>query len=297
MSALAALLIQAAALFPQGGAIGLTPPADMREASDFTGFANAAGDSIVIAELPREAWPQLVERLSATPPGRPLPNGVILDGPGDLIKLPNGERAVRWRGHQQVGGTRHAKWIVLAESAETTAVVTAQVEASRAADRAPAIEAALATLRFQRPADLESAIAALPFVIGDRAGFRAVRTLMGSGLILTEGPRDTDPDGAQPLVVIASSLDKRAPPDRAGFARKLFEGQPNFTRLTVGDVTTGGDRVTITGTAVDRARYVTLRQHLRFVGDGGYLRTMCIWPVADDLTQRCDRLAASVAPR
>lgn len=297
MIAAAVLLLQAAVTFPQGGAIGLTPPADMTEASGFTGFSNTAGDSITLAELPKEAWAELVKRIAATPAGRPLPNGVIIDGPGDVITLPGGERAVRWRGHQQVGGTRHAKWVVLAEGADATAVVIAQVDASRAADRAPAIESALATVRFQRPADLESAIAALPFSIGDRAGFRAVRTLMGSGLVLTEGPRDTDPDGAQPLVIVASSLDQTAPPDRTAFARNLFVAQPNFTRLTVRDLVADGERVTITGTAVDRARFVTLRQHLRFVENGGYLRTMCIWPVADDLTARCDRVAASVAPR
>jgi hypothetical protein len=297
MIAAAVALLQAAAVFPQGGAIGLTPPPGMTQSASFTGFEHSGGDSIVITELPREAYAELVRRLSATPVGQPLPNGMTIDTAGTPITLADGSKAMRWRGHQMGGGTRYAKWLMLAEGPALTAVVTAQVPEPRAAGAAAGIEAALASLRFQAAAGLDAAIAALPFVVADRAGFRPVRTLMGSALMLTEGPRDTDPDGAQPLVVVAGSVDARPILDPEAWARQMFGAQDNFTRIELKSLERRGDAVIADGTGVDRARYVRLRQHLRVKPAGGYLRVVCIWPVADDLAVRCDRVAASVRPK
>ncbi|PCD02561.1 hypothetical protein COC42_14230 [Sphingomonas spermidinifaciens] len=296
MIALAALALQAA-VFPQQGAIGLAPPPDMRPSAGFTGFENDAGDSILIAELPREAYAELVRRIAATPAGQPLPNGVTLDGAGTAVTLAGGVRAMRWRGHQSVAGTRFAKWLLLAEGLSATAIVTAQVAEPRAAASAAAIEAALGSVRFQAPAGLDAAITALPFIVADRAGFRPVRTLMGSALMLTEGPRDTDPDGAQPLAIVAASVDARPILDPEASARHMFGAQTGFTRIELKSLTRKGDTVVAAGTAVDRARVVAMRQHLRLKPGGGYIRTVCIWPVADDLAARCDALAGGVRPK
>jgi hypothetical protein len=293
----AVVALQAAAIFPQGGAIGLTPPPGMIESARFTGFEHSGGDSIIVTELPREAYAELVKRLSATPVGQPLPNGMTLDSAGTPVTLADGSKGTRWRGHQMGGGTRFAKWLMLAEGPAVTAVVTAQVPEPRVAGAAAGIEAALASLRFQGAASLDTAIAALPFVVGDRAGFRPVRTLMGSALMLTEGPRDTDPDGAQPLVVVAGSVDDRPILDPEAWARQMFGAQDNFTRIELKSLERRGDDVIADGTGVDRARYVRIRQHLRVKSGGGYLRIVCIWPVADDLSARCDRVAVSVRPK
>ncbi|WP_315763512.1 hypothetical protein [Sphingomonas sp. Y38-1Y] len=297
MIALALIAAQAAAVYPQGGAIGLVPPPGMTAAEGFTGFADTAGGSIVVAELPAEAYAELVARIDAAKPGEPLPNGIVLDGSGTVPRLADGVEAKRWRGHQTVGGQRYAKWLLIAKSGATTAIVTAQLPEAGAAAGTAAIEAALATLRIRQPAEIEAAVAALPFAIGDRAGYRPVRTLMGSGLILTDGPRDTDPDGAQPVVVVAASIDGRPIADPEAYARQLFEAQPGFTRLKVVEARRTGDDVVVAGTAVDRARVVSIRQHLRLQPAGGYVRTVCIWPVADDLAARCDRLAGSIRPK
>lgn len=49
-----------APVFPPGSAVGLTPPAGMRPADGFTGFQDSgAGASLLIAELPAEAYPAL----------------------------------------------------------------------------------------------------------------------------------------------------------------------------------------------------------------------------------------------
>lgn len=290
---IAALFLALQAVFPQGGAIGLTPPPGMTESASFTGFESAAGDSILIAELPREAYAELTRRITATPVGQPLPNGVTIDAPGVPVTLADGVKAIRWRGHQTVAGTRFAKWLMLAEGPGATAIVTAQAPEARASAAEAGFEAALASLRFQPPASLDGAIAALPFAVGDMAGFRAVRTLMGSALMLTEGPRDIDPDGAQPLVVVAASIDARPILDPEASARQMF-GAQDFTRLEAKSLEQRGDDTIVDGTGVDRARYVRLRQHLRIKPGGGYVRTVCIWPVADDLAARCDRLAASI---
>lgn len=296
MIALAALIAQAA-IFPQGGAVGLAPPPGMTESTRFTGFESASGDSILIAELPRAAYAELVARIAATPAGQPLPNGVTLDGPGAAVTLAGGIKAMRWRGFQAVAGTRYAKWLLLAEGPSTTALVTAQVPEPRAATEAAAIDVALGSVRFRAAATLDAAIAALPFTLGDRAGFRPVQTLMGSALMLTEGPLDADPAGDQPLAVVAASIDARPVPDPEASARQMFGTQAGLTEIELQSLIRNGDDVVAAGTGLDGARRVTLRQHLRLTPGGGYVRIVCIWPAADDIAARCDRLAAGVRAR
>ncbi|UZK69431.1 hypothetical protein OKW76_15700 [Sphingomonas sp. S1-29] len=300
VAALATAVVQASpAVYPQQGAIGLAPPPGMAEAAGYTGFEDIATQrSIVLAELPPAAFDEMVRRLDTAPGGR-LPNGVTLTGKGEAITVADGTPARLYRGAQTVGGIAYTKWLLLAGGKTATALVTAQAPAATASAAAPGFEAALRSVRLRGAAELETSIAALPFTVGNRAGFRPVRTLMGSGLLLTEGPLDVDTDGAQPLVVVAGSLGAVPVADRADFARKAVEATPELSRLTVlgAAVSSDGSLHTVAATAVDRARTITLRQHIRFLEGGGYIRIVCTSPVAEDIAGRCDRLAQSVTLR
>lgn len=290
--------VQAAApVFPQQGAIGMVPPTGMTESASFAGFEDkATGASITLAELPPQAFAELIERIDTAGGGK-LPGGVKLSDDGTPLTLTDGTPARLYRGEQASGGALHAKWLLVVNGATATAIVTTQVPQASAAATAPAVEAALRTVRLRGAAELEMAIAALPFAVGDRAGFRPVRTLMGSGLILTDGPLDVDTEGAQPVVIVANSLGAAPVADRAGHARTLFEATADLTRLKIDGEGASPDSTMLTGTAVDRARYIRIRQHVRYGGRGGYVRIVCIAPVADDIAARCDRLARSVAVR
>jgi hypothetical protein len=278
-------LAQAALVFPQDGAIGLAPPPGMSVEADAAAFADPSRAArITLAELPPAAFATLARRLDAA--SGPLADGSVLDGAGEALRI-DGRAARLYRGRQ--GDARTL--LLLVSDDRRTAVVAARFPA----ERAIAIETALRGVRLRDPA---AGIDALPFVIGDTAGYRLVRTLGREGAVLTEGPLDVDTDGAQPLAIVVAGR-AEAGADRATFARSLFAASDGLTRITIAETAVSADGVDhrVTGTAVDRARYVALRQHLRFAADGRYLRTMCIHPVRDPLAERCDRLAASVAPR
>jgi hypothetical protein len=278
-------MAQAALVFPQDGAIGLAPPPDMTAETGAAAFADPSSTArITLAELPPAAFATLVRRLDAT--SGPLADGSVLDGAGEALRI-DGRAARLYRGRQ--GDARTL--LLLVSDDRRTAVIAARFPA----DRSAAIEAAFQTVRLRDPT---AGIDALPFVIGDTAGYRLVRALGREGAVLTEGPLDVDTDGAQPLAIVVAGR-AAAGVDRAALSRSLFAASDGLTRLVITETAVSADDVDhrVTGTAVDRARYVALRQHLRFAADGSYLRTMCIHPVRDPLAERCDRLAASVTPR
>lgn len=296
--ALAALAAaQAAPTFPKNGAVGLTPPPAMREAASFAGFEDPATEaSILIAELPAEAYPQLTARFDE---GGILPNGVALTAPPAALTLADGTPARLYRGSQTARGIAYAKWMLIVSGRATTALVTAQAPQAAADRLGPGIEAALRSVVLRDRRSLDEEITALPFTIADRAGFRAVRTLVGSSLILTDGPLDVDPAGAQLLVIVASSLGDMPIADRATTARKLLSDLGGMTDVAIGDEPPSPDNTNyrLTATALDRGKPVTVVQHTRFQPDGGYVRIVCVAPQKKDIAARCDRLAASVTPR
>lgn len=283
--------------YAKGGAVGLVPPPAMREASSFSGFENAAsGASITIAELPAEAYGPVILKLDA---GEPLPNGLVFPEKGEAATLADGTKAMLVRGTQEIEGIKFAKWLLVAGGSTVTALVTAQVPEAAAEAQRAGIEAALKSVVLRAPAKKEDELAALPFVIADRAGFRVIRTLMGSGAILTDGPRDTDPDTTQPMVIVVSALRPVAPAQRATVARQSFEAFGGMKDIVVAEESGDGDaRFRTAGTATTaKGKPITLIQHMRFTAGGGYLRTVCVAPKPIDIAERCDTLAASVGPR
>lgn len=65
-----------------------------------------------------------------------------------------------------------------------------------------AIEAALRTISFRAPASLNEQVTALPFRVGDLAGFRPVLAAGGLSLLLTDGPPDKPQGATQPIVYL-----------------------------------------------------------------------------------------------
>lgn len=280
--------------FAQQGAVGMVPPSSMREAPGFTGFADAAtGASITIAELPAAAGPDMARRLGA---GGALPNGLVFSGGAQTITLAGGTPARLYRGTQTTPQGDYGKWMLLVDGPGLTAMVTAQVPAAHVARLRPEIEAALRSVTLRPPRSAEQALAALPFAIGDRAGFRLVRTLMGSGALLTDGPRDSDPGAVQPMVVIAASLGEVPVTDRADTARRAFADLAGFSDMRATAERPGADTSSyrIAGTARSGDTPVTVIQHMRYGQAGGYIRTVCTAPRGTDIAARCDRLAASI---
>lgn len=214
-------------VFPTGLNVGLVVPGSMREAKNFLGFEDEdAGVAILITELPPDAYPRVVEGLT---PDVLQKQGLakakredwpVKDGKGVFVSA-----------QQQAGANAVHKWIVVASSPLSTAVVTAQVpDTALNTYSDAAIRAALKTLTFRKPPPMDEQVAALPFSIDKQAGFRVSRVLAGSGLLLTEGPKDSIKGAEQPIVIVASgdgAIPGTLEQDR--FARQAFNGLVSIT--------------------------------------------------------------------
>ncbi|MHC2018044.1 hypothetical protein [Methylobacterium sp. CM6247] len=292
----------AEAVFPPAGGIGLVPPAGMTLAKSFAGFEHPSGASIVIVAMPAEAYGQLAEKFT---PDSLRSTGFAAVGAAEPLSVAGGEGRVL-RGSQSARGIAYTKWVAVVRGGDGTGLVTVQVpEAARGQVPNQAVEAALGTIAFRSPGSVADQIAAMPYSVGDLAGFRPVRTLMGNTLLLTDGPKDVDPEGTQPLVIVAPSLGKApvATGQQSAFARKALGTIREVKDIAVTDesrTTEGGAvlvRLRATGKDVRSGRKVGVTQTIRFEGKS-YLRVIGLAGADQpDALARAERVAASVVPR
>lgn len=302
VTASSAPVFAAEPVFPPAGSLGLAPPPGMTPAASFSGFEHRSGASIVLVEMPPEAWDQINGKFT---PEALAPSGFRVKGGPEPLSTAGGEGFVL-RGKQGANGLTYTKWVAVVRGAAGTGLVTVQVPET-AAKQVPAatVEAALRTIAFRPKASLADQVAALPFTVGDTAGFRPMGVFAGNGLLLTEGPKDVDPEREQPVVIVTPSLGQAPVPEgaEAAYARRLFTAQKDLTNVAVTDETRSnqGEAVVVrlrgTGTDTKTGRTLGITQTMVF--DGG--RTLRVIGFADagraDALDRAERVAASVAMR
>ena len=197
--------------FPPGSRIGLTPPRDMVLSKRFSGFENPSKiASITLMEMPVEAYAQLSKGMTDEALKR---QGIAVSGRETLTL--GGKQAFLIAGEQTAGATKVRKWVLAVADPSMTALVTAQSSPDGYTDAE--MKQALTAVALRAPLPLEEQIAALPFRLSDRGGFRPVRVVNGSALLMTEGPLDIVKKVEQPVVIVASSF---APPPPAAEARE-----------------------------------------------------------------------------
>jgi hypothetical protein len=274
--ALAGLLILPAAAaaeprFPPGSRIGMAPLPETEISKRFTGFEDQAkGLAFTFVEMPRESYPELATGLTAE---RLKEQGVTLKK-REEIKV--GERnAVLVAGEQSLGQVAVRKWLLVVEDPTMTAFVIAQSLPGTEQRSDAEIKAALATVAIRPPLAIEDQIAALPFRITERAGFRPVRVMAGNSLFLTDGPKDTVAKAEQPIVIVAQSTGPAPPPgpQRDGFARSALYANNIFKDLVLERAQSfrqrGADWHEIVARGADAAsgEPVVLTQTIRFAPD------------------------------
>ena len=295
----AAPIVSAQVEFPKAGGVGLDPPDGMVLSSRFAGFEDAAsGASILVAELPAEAFAQLDQGFT---PDALLTKGIVA-GEREARVVEGAHAAFLVRGTQSMQGVDYDKWMLVIGSRATTAMVTVQVPQEVDAYPDEAIDAALASVALRAPSGLEEQIAALPFALGDHGGFRAVSVLAGSTLLLTEGPHDTFEDGEQPSLVIGAGLGDSLPPSdaaREAFARRALATTPGLKGIDVGIAkpVAGGVDLAATATSSDNGAALFVLQSVRFFEDR-YVRLIGLCRAAErgEFEARFERVARSLAP-
>lgn len=296
---LAAFVIPAAAaaapVFPPASGVGLDPPPGLAPAKGFNGFRG--GDaSIVITEMPKAAYAQVDQ-------SRAMFASRFGAKHADDVEI-GGAYGFEVKGTQLVGATRFRKWIVVLDGADETAVVTAQAPEDDTSVEDKAMDAALKTIAFRPRPGLDAQVAALPFAVGDLAGFRISGAALGAALILADGPKDVDPGQTQSHIVVA--LNAAPPPkdDRAAFAKTQLQ---NFQAVRTTDVTSAKTfdadgaqwaQVDATGTEGPAETPVAITYYVRF-GTDDSISIVCVAPraAAAQEAARFKTVALSVKPK
>lgn len=290
-----------------GTSVGIAPPKGMTPSTTFAGYESAeTGASILVSELPLPAYPEIAKAF--TPAGLATSG---LKASGDAIdwKVAGGSGGRLIRGKQTANDQEYRKWILLAKSPTNTVMLTVQVPESKSSDLPDvAIENALKTVAVRPTPALSEQIATLPFKVGDLVNFRAVQVFGGSGLLLTDGPKDIIPDASQPVVIVASSLSKVAAQDQASreaLARKAFENFAGVSDLTVvaqSMTEKNGvvwSRMEGIGTYRKSLEALATLQLIRFDNKGGYIRVVAVANKLhrDNVIPRVEMLADSIVPK
>jgi hypothetical protein len=270
------MALAAGTIYPSGSRIGLTPLAGMTPSKRFTGFEDQASSlAFTFVEMPPEAFRELSAGLTAE---RLRDQGVSLNARQEL-KL-GGRNAVLIEGEQKAGDAAVRKWLLLVEDPSLTAFVIAQALPGAQNRSADEIKMALATLAIRAPLSIEDQIAALPFRVVDRAGFRPVRTMAGNALLLTDGPKDVVVNAEQPVAILAQSTGPAPPPpQRDAFARSALLSNAIFKDALVersqGFRQKGADwhEIVARATEIASGAPVVVTQTIRFA-PAGYLRML-----------------------
>lgn len=245
------------AVFPEGSSVGLVVPKNMQASSTFSGFEDIkTGASIVLTELPAEAYAQIAGKFNAE---GLAPTGIVVT---EAVRdwTVKGASAARFvHGSQIASGIKYRKWIVLTQGPTTTAMITMQVPDGAAGGPSDAdVEDTLRSIAVRTPPTLEEQVAALPFKVGQLEGFRPIRAIAGATYLLTDGPQDIPANSSQPVVIIASNLGTAPEADqRMDFAKQAFASLTGIKDVRSSNETSseadGGEWVEIDGSATDAA--------------------------------------------
>jgi hypothetical protein len=206
-------------VFPPASRVGLVPPQNMVLSKRFMGFENEErAAAITIAEMPPEAYDQLAAGLTKDALKR---QGLDMKA-RETLKV--GDRTGILVAGAMTGPVKGRKWVLAVKGKDMTALLIAQVQGGQDGYSEDQMRSALKSVALRGPISLDEQVSALPFRIGDKAGFRPVRVLSGNSILFTDGPEDTIKAVEQPVAIMAVSLQPPPPPGerRDQFARSAL---------------------------------------------------------------------------
>ena len=287
-------------LFPPGSRIGLVPPKNMKPARGVAGFQDpATGAAIVTIEFPAEAFPSMAAGFGDE----------ALKGQGFALKsrdkvMVGKTEATLLSGEQTENGRSVPKSILLAADGTLTALVIAQLPVGAPQAARDEVKAALKTVALRPPLTTDQQVAALPFKLGDAAGFRPVRAVAGNALLMTDGPKDIVRDAEQPIMIVAQSFapGPTTPEQRDVFAKQALVANGMLKEAVYeraqGFRLGGAEWHEIVAKGKDGTsdQPVIVMQTIRFAPDG-YLRMLGVARMEkrDDVMPRFRRIVDGVA--
>lgn len=218
-SAVLALLLAVAATpaavaaeptFPPGSRIGLVPPRNMIPSKALAGFTDPSTSSaIVMLEMPVDAYPTVASGFTE----EGLKAQGFAEASRETLKI-GGNDAVLVTGEQKEANRFVPKAVLLATDKTMTALVIAQMPVGALDGTREEIRAALRTVALRPPLTIGEQVAALPFRLGETAGFRPVRAMAGNSLLLTDGAKDAIRGADQPIMIVGMSFGATIPAEQ-----------------------------------------------------------------------------------
>jgi hypothetical protein len=219
-------------VFPTNSRIGLTPPPGFVPSTRFPGFENPqAKVAIMFLEFPAEAFPDLEKSFNDDDALKT--RGMTVET-RETVAFPDG-RGIMITGQHATGDLTRREIVLAATLTGVTAVVSIQIpEESRAAISEPEVKEALKTIAVRATVPDSEKLAALPYRLGELAGFRLVRGGPDGTALLTDGPADTVAAVAQPFMLIGLAPGETPKPeDRDTFARRMFSSMPGIKEVRI----------------------------------------------------------------
>lgn len=284
-----------------GTTVTLSPIEGWTVAEGFSGLANQkTQSSAVVVELPGAAEEQVAPLFSSIDAARTAfaSQGVEVKELRSLATDAGAEFSLV-TGTQNAGGIPFDKWIALFKGASTV-MLTVQAPQEAALDGS-AVEAMLKSVVLADEVSMEEKLAALPFRIETSEPFRVVDTIAGSGLLMTAGPADIDPEGKQPVVIVAMQVSQ---PAAAGqqeqIAKALLTQTASLEQAQVEKTETvpfaGGEGVLLSGSAGDADMARRFVQYLRIGEEGRFVRLVAMAREAEfeNVKSAVETIAASI---
>lgn len=266
-------------VYPASSRFGFEPPSDMVASKRFSGFERVEGGATVsVVELPPAAFADLEKNFT----DENLKAQGFIVASREAVKVAGDVEAVLFTGEQPAaeptGMPTVKKWLLLVGEPSVTGIVIAQTVPG--AETEESMRAMVLGVRIRPALSLEEQVEALPFRLGDAAGFRPVRVLAGNSVLMTQGPKDQIVDLEQPILVLAQAV--QPPPgadQRDAFARAALYSNQTMKDFVIERAQSyrqnGTDWHEIVARAVDLPTNtaVVVSQTIRFAPDG-YLRAV-----------------------
>jgi len=175
----------AAVVFPVGSRVGLVPPPGMVVSKTFPGFMDPEKNAgIVIRVMPPNAYPAMKESLADDT----LKKQGLTVVKRDTMQLAVGKADLVVGNELSPDKKPFRKWLLLVPTNDLTAAVSVQAPADDSVYSDAAVRAALASLTLRAKVPDTDYLQALPFKVGDTAGFHIGNVIPGRALMLIDAP-------------------------------------------------------------------------------------------------------------
>ncbi len=224
--------LAAETVFPPGVRVGITPLVGLVGAKTFVGFETEDhGVKVLMAELPPEAYGEVVTAFKANPAGT---NGIKPES----IETAAGVGYYTAENAKN-GATNVRRYSMILPGGAFSGYIAVQVpENASKIYTDEAIRQMFASAAVRKQVPVEEQLGLLPFKISDLADFKNVRTLaVGSAVLLSDGEENTSVEVTPFMVLSLMGSTPAQPDDRGRFAQETAISIPGVreARMTMSE--------------------------------------------------------------